>query len=154
MAVSGRPARCRKVPGSRRDFLRVLGHPLVRVVHEGLEARAIEIGDPRREVAADDAIEEEMAEETHAQALASGACRAGREEGAQLRFEHAAHEVAEAILQGPIVSALVGEVEVDPARVRQRRFGARLAELARARMQRLETLVYSRRERSRCAWLS
>ena len=118
---------------TRGDGACVVGHPLVGVGDVLLEAVRIEVRDPGGEIAARGAVEEEVAEEAHAQALAAGPLRARPEEVGQLRLEDAAMELAVAALQVAVVAALVREVEVGPARLAQRRLGTREAEAARGR---------------------
>jgi hypothetical protein len=97
----------RHVPeGLRRrgDRFGVLGHRLVRVVHEDLEPLPIQIGDPRGEVSPDDAIEEKMAEETDPDSLSRAFLLARPEKLRKRGFEHAPHGGPVALLQGAIVA--------------------------------------------------
>ena len=100
-----RPGRWRKRRGRGGDGARVVGDPLVGVVDERLEARAIEARDPRREVAPRGAVEEEVAAKpTRMRAVAPARRRAARRAPARAGASTRAHEVAVARLQLAVVA--------------------------------------------------
>src|SRR5205085_11986308 len=96
---------------------------------------------PRGEVPARGAVEEEVAQEAYAKAITALASCPRLEELGHRRFEHPPVQLAVAALQVAIVAALVGEVEVGPARLAQRRFRAREAEALGSAMQALQALA-------------
>src|SRR5260221_735508 len=92
-----------------------------------------------------------MAEEADADPAARTPSPAPFEKTRQLRLEHATNERRVALLQLAIVASLVGEVEVHPARVSDRRLGLQGAESSRTGVERIEPLRIARaRALERC----